>query len=393
MSDSSRVIPGLAAAACLLALTAWQARKPALPRPFATPSSVNPPRVVPRPAGAELRVPPGFHIAEYASGFLTPRMMIQGPQGELLLSDTAEQPDGAVYLLDGKIRKKLIEGLNQPYGLAVHGGYLYVGEPASIKRYRYADKAVSGSAQQVVSLAGLEAGHTNRPIVFSPDGAKMYIGVGSSSNDSPGEPAMRAAVHQYNPDGSGHVTFASGTRNPTSLHFFPGTGTLWASVQERDTLGDDLVPDYLTHLEQGGFYGWPYAYSGPNPDPANGSARPDLVKKTLVPDVLLEPAHAAVLDCLFYTGRQFPKEYQGGAFLTLHGSWNRSRRAGYSVAFIPFRDGKPAGAQRDVVSGWMLSPEKRDVWGRPVGLFQLPDGSVLVSDDGGRKIWRLSYGG
>jgi glucose/arabinose dehydrogenase len=163
-------------------------------------------------------------------------------------------------------------------------------------------------------------------------------------------------------------------------------------VQERDGLGDDLVPDYLTRVRQGGFYGWPYAYVGPNEDPRNKGLAPDLVKKTIVPDVLLG-SHVAVLDMLFYTGKQFPERYRGGAFLALHGSWNRSMRVGYSVTFVPFKNGMPAGPQEDFLTGFMMAPDQAEVWGRPVGLLQLPDGSLLVSEDGGNRIWRVSYKG
>ena len=191
--------------------------------------------------------------------------------------------------------------------------------------------------------------------------------------------------------GSGHEIYASGTRNPIGMRWYPDSDTLWAAVQERDALGDDLVPDYFTHIRQGGFYGWPYAYAGPHEDPRNKGQRPDLVQKTIVPDVLL-PSHVAVLDFIFYTGKQFPDEYRNGAFLALHGSWNRSKRVGQSVAFVPFRGGKPSGPMREFATGWMLSPDKREVWGRPVGLLTLPDGSVLVSEDGNGKIWRIRYG-
>ena len=168
------------------------------------------------------------------------------------------------------------------------------------------------------------------------------MGVGSGSNSSPGEDPRRAAINRYNLDGSGHEIYASGTRNPIGLRWYPGTDTLWAAVQERDELGDDLVPDYFTHIQQGGFYGWPYAYIGPHEDPTNKGLAPDLVAKTIVPDVLLG-AHVAVLDFIFYTGKQFPAEYQGGAFLAWHGSWNRSKRVGQSIAFVPFKNGKPVG--------------------------------------------------
>jgi glucose/arabinose dehydrogenase len=248
----------------------------------------------------------------------------------------------------------------------------------------------AGKGEEIVPLQQHGKGHWTRTVLFSEDGGKMYLAVGSQSNVSPGEPEIRAAISRYNPDGSGHEIFASGTRNPIGLRWYPGTRTLWAAVQERDLLGDDLVPDYLTHIEQGGFYGWPYAYIGKNEEPRNKGQKPDLVAKTIVPDVLL-PAHCAVLDFIFYTGKQFPGEYQGGAFLAYHGSWNRSKRLGYMVAFVPFQGGKPAGQPRDFLTGFMLGPEERDVWGRPVGLLQMPDGSMLLSDDGGNRIWRISY--
>ena len=174
------------------------------------------------------------------------------------------------------------------------------------------------------------------------------------------------------------------------MRWYPGTDTLWAAVQERDALGDDLVPDYFMRVKQGGFYGWPYAYIGPNEDPRRKGEAPDLVKKTLVPDVLLG-SHVAVLDFVFYAGKMFPKEYQGGAFLAQHGSWNRSMRIGYNVVFVPFKDQKPAGPPKQFLTGFMLGPDKREVWGRPVALLELPDGSLLMSEDGGNKIWRITY--
>jgi glucose/arabinose dehydrogenase len=289
-------------------------------------------------------------------------------------------------------RRKLIAGLDRPYGLAFWHEYLYVGEPESIKRYKYDAKAMTaGPGEEVISLKGFGHGHWTRSLLFDRAGQKLYVGVGSGSNVSPGEDPVRAAINRYNPDGSGHETYASGTRNPIGLHWYPGTDTLWAAVQERDALGDDLVPDYFTHIRQGGFYGWPYAYIGPNEDPRNKGKAPDLVAKTIVPDVPLIPAHQAVLDFEFYTAKQFPAEYRDGAFLAMHGSWNRAKRVGYKIAFIPFRNGMPSGPERDFLTGWMISPDSRDVWGRPVGLFILPDGSMLVSDDGGKKLWRVSY--
>ena len=377
-------------AVLLAAAAAWQ--QATLPPPFATPSAKNPPEVIPRPADAQLHVPQGFQIREYAADFVKPRFMALGPSRELLLSDSAAAPDGTVYILQGASRKKLITGLDRPYGLAFWKDYLYVAEPTSVKRYQYDAKAMTaGAGEEVVSLAGFNTGHWTRTLLFSPDGSKLYVGVGSASNDSPDGPELRAAVNRYNPDGSGHEIVASGTRNPIGLRFYPGTRDLWAAVQERDTLGDDLVPDYFTRLRTGAFYGWPYAYAGPNPDPENGKLRPEMVTRTVPPDILLTPAHVAVLDFVFYGGNMFPKRYKGGAFLAFHGSWNRSKRVGQSIAFIPFADGKPSGPQKDFVTGWMLSPDKREVWGRPVGLLELPDGSLLITDDGGKKIWQVTY--
>jgi glucose/arabinose dehydrogenase len=374
----------------LVAIVMWQVVK--LPPPYATRSAVNPPEVVPRPAGAGLHLPPGFKIDIFAEGFKQPRYMTLGPSSEILLSDSADAPDGAVYVLEGGNRKKLLAGLDRPFGLAFWKNYLYVAEATSLRRYPYnAGSRTAGKGEEVVPLAYTGAGHWTRTVLFSRDGAKLYLAVGSRSNNSTGEPPIRAAINRYNPDGSGHEIFASGMRNPIGLRWYPGSETLWATVQERDGLGDDLVPDYLTHVQQGGFYGWPYAYIGKNVDPKNKGARPDLVAKSLVPDVLLEPAHRASMDFIFYTGTQFPAEYRGGAFVAFHGSWNRSKRVGYSLGFIPFRDGKPTGPLTDFVTGWMVSPESREVWGRPVGLLQLPDGSLLLSDDVGNRIWKISY--
>jgi glucose/arabinose dehydrogenase len=390
MKPSRAVLLSCAAGAGLAAVWLSIAQ---FPQPFATPSAVNPPDVVPRPAGAQLHLPSGFHIEVYARGFRAPRFMTLEPNKEILLSDSAEAPEGAVYLLAPNAKpRKLLGGLNEPYGLAFQNGYLYVGQPTSITRYPYdARTAALGKPEEVVSLRGMGRGHWTRTITFSPDGRKMYVSIGSASNNSAGELPERAAVNRFNPDGSGHEIFASGLRNAVGMRFYPGTDTLWVTVNERDGFGDNLVPDYFTHLEPGGFYGWPYAYIGPHPDPMNGSQRPDLVRKAITPDLILQPAHVAPLDFIFYTGAMFPAEYRGGAFIAEHGSWNRSERAGYRVVFVLFKNGKPAGVPRDFISGWMLSPKRKEVWGRPVGLLQLPDGSMLVSDDGGNVVWRVTY--
>ena len=373
---------------------AWQVagkKSPELPAPFATPSSNNRPHVVPQPSDAKVQVPQGFTAEVWAEGFRTPRFMLQGEHNEILLSDS---DGGIVYAFpngDPKQRKEVLTGLGRPYGLALWHEYLYVGETLSIKRFKYDPvKFTATDPHEVLSLAGCDGGHWTRSLVFDREGKKLYIGVGSHGNIDVGD-EHRAAINRINPDGSGWELYASGTRNPIGLHWYPGTDTLWAVVQERDELGDDLVPDYFTHIEPHGFYGYPWAYSGQHKEPRLNDHQ-DMIAKSLTPDLLLG-AHVAGLDFTFYTGTQFPAKYRGGAFVAFHGSWNRSKRVGYEVAFIPFNNGKPTSAPQDFLTGFMLSPDNRDVWGRPVGVFQMKDGSLLVSDDGGRKIWRISYKG
>jgi glucose/arabinose dehydrogenase len=249
---------------------------------------------------------------------------------------------------------------------------------------------VTGAGREIVSLKNFNQGHWTRTILFNRDRSKLYLTVGSGSNVSLGEDPMRAAIHRYNPDGTGHETVATGLRNTVGLRWYPNSDDLWASVEERDELGDDLVPDYVTRVQPGGFYGWPLAYIGPHEDPRHKNVEPAKVKTTLYPDVLLG-AHVAVLDILFYTGQQFPEKYRGGMFAAFHGSWNRSQRIGYKIAFIPFRDRKATSGPEDFLTGWMTDPSNKEVWGRPVGLLQMPDGSLLVSDDGANKLWRVAY--
>lgn len=369
-----------------------------LPPPFHTPSANNRPRVIARPDGAQLRLPQGFEIAEYAAGFEKPRFMISGPSGETLISDAVA--NGKVYAMVDKSKaykasenKVVVEGLDRPYGLAFWKDWLYVAEPTSVKRYKY-DKASmkAGKGEEVFKMDGFGKGHWTRSLLFDRKGAKLYVGVGSESNVSPGEDPKRAAINRMNPDGSGHEIFATGTRNPIGMHWYPGSDTLWAAIQERDGLGDDLVPDYFTSIKQGGFYGWPFSYIGPNEEPRNKGQKPDLVKNTVLPDVPLG-AHVAVLDFLFYQGKQFPARYKGGAFLALHGSWNRAERVGYSLVYVPFQGGRPQTMPEDFLTGWMLAKDKQEVWGRPVAPFELSDGSLLLSDDGGNKVWRIFYKG
>jgi glucose/arabinose dehydrogenase len=377
-----------------------QPAKVQLPPPFHSPSVNNRPTVISRPDGVRLQLPKGFTVDEFATGFKMPRYMALGPSNEVLVTDAVPKT-GAVHVLldrnkDGKAdeRKTILENLNRPYGLAFWKGWLYVGEVDAVKRYPYDAKAMSaGAPEKILDLSCCATGHWTRSLLFDARGEKLYVGIGSQSNVSPGDPEVRAAIVRINPDGTGREIVASGTRNPIGLAWFPGSATLWAAVQERDLIGDDLVPDYFTAIKPGGFYGWPFAYIGPNEDPRNQGQRPDLVAKTITPDVILD-AHVAVLDARFYTGRMFPAKYRGGAFLAYHGSWNRAQRVGYSVVYVPFgKDGRPAGPVEDFLTGFMLAPEKKEVWGRPVGLLQMPDGSLLVSDDGGNKLWRVSYQG
>jgi glucose/arabinose dehydrogenase len=377
-----------------------------LPKPYATPSVENRPQVVPQPSGSSLHAPDGFQVSVWAQGFAMPRFLLQGNSGEILLADSGNDAQsraagkqrspghgGVIYVFpngDPAQRKELLSGLNRPYGMAFWKNYLYVAESDSVKRYPYdGNKLAAGKGEEVISLAGFNNGHWTRSLLFDRSGQKLYVGVGSESNVEVGEDPRRAAINRYNPDGSGHEIFASGTRNPIGMHWYPNSDVLWAAVQERDQLGDDLVPDYLTRVQQGDFYGWPFAYMGPHKDPRIED-KGGMVAKTKAPDVTLG-SHVAVLDWTFYTGDQFPAMYHNGAFLAFHGSWNRSKRVGYQVAFLPFEDGKPIGPPRDFLTGWMESPDKKEVWGRPVAVFQMRDGSLLVTDDGAKKIWKVSY--
>jgi glucose/arabinose dehydrogenase len=364
-----------------------------LPEPDAAQSVRNNPVVLKeKPAGASLTLPGGFAAEEYMSGFTRPRFMLNLAGGAFLLADSAGEGKGAVLLIKGTTKTPIVEGLDRPYGLAVQGSFLYVAEPTSVKRYPFDVKAqtVTGAGQEIVSMASFGSGHWTRTLLFDRAGTKLYLTIGSGSNINLGEDPLRAALHRYDPDGTGHETVATGLRNTIGLRWFPGTDDLWAAVQERDGLGDDLVSDYLVKIQQGAFYGWPIAYTGPHREPRHEKVDDAMVKTSLYPDVLLG-AHVAVLDILFYTGDQFPAKYRNGLFAAFHGSWNRSKRVGYNISFIPFKDRKPASGPEPFLTGWMLDPDKREVWGRPVGLLQMADGSLIVSDDAAGKLWRISY--
>jgi glucose/arabinose dehydrogenase len=282
--------------------------------------------------------------------------------------------------------------LAAPFGMAFHDGYLYVGNTGSLVRYKYTtgDLKAQGEPEKLMDLP--TGGHSTRNVIFNRAGTKMYVAVGSQSNNDAGEDCRRAAILEFNPDGSGYRIFASGIRNPVGLALQPGTDILWTAMNERDNLGDDLVPDYATSVKDGGCYGWPYSYIGSNYDPRYVGAFPDLVKKAIVPDVLF-PAHSAALGITFYTGNQFPQRYRNGGFVALHGSWNRSVASGYRVVFFPMVNGKP-GPIEDFLTGFLSSDGSNGSpitqWGRPVGVLTARDGSLLVSDDSGNKIWKIS---
>ncbi|MCU0226997.1 MAG: PQQ-dependent sugar dehydrogenase [Bryobacterales bacterium] len=374
---------------CLTLPVVAAKRAPKLPPPDQENSKPNPAKVIPRPEGAQFQVPSGFQVETFASGFKKPRFLLELPGGQVLVTDAV--PDGAVYVVEGgKPGKALIRGLERPFGMALWGGYLYVGEPQSIKRYKLNTQTLEvGAGEEVMALKGYTVGHWTRAITFDRKGT-MYVGVGSGSNVSAGDPADRATVLAANPDGGNRRIVAGGLRNAVSLRVHPVSGKLWASVQERDGLGDDLVPDFLTELKPGAFYGWPWAYIGPNEEPRRKGENPALVRKSIAPDVLLQ-SHVAVMDFVFYTGAQFPTRYRNGAFMAYRGSSNRAKRVGYSVEFLPFRGGKPAGKPEPFLSGFMLGEDQAEVWGRPVGLLQLSDGSLLLSEDGNHTIYRISY--
>jgi glucose/arabinose dehydrogenase len=375
-----------------------------LPKPFASESARNGPKVIPQPSGAKLELPPGFEISVFSEGgYNNPRWIKEGPNGDLFLADEREK---AIYLLrdankDGKIdnateRFTFATGLDRPFGMAVQKigsqTWFYVGNTSSVVRFKYTpgQTKVEGEAEKLLEVP--IRGHWTRDILFSRDGKKLYVSVGSESNVNEGEDPRRAAINEYNPDGTGHRIFASGIRNPVGLAWNPANGQLWTAVNERDLLGDDLVPEYATSVKDGGFYGWPDSYMGQNVDPRVKNPRKELVARAIVPDVLIEP-HSAALGIVFYTGKMFPKEYQGDAFVALHGSWNRSRRSGYKVIRIPFANGRPEGGYENFLMGWVPDETGANVWGRPVGVTMIRDGSLLVVDDGGKKVWRVTYTG
>jgi len=378
----------------------WSYDPTKLPPPFHTESARRPSRVVPPPAGAKLTVPKGFKINVFAEGgFRVPRWMALSPNGDVFLADSRAN---TVYVLrdknkDGVAEERFVfsNKLSQPFGMAFHKDWFYVANTDSIVRFKYkpGQTEASGEPEKLVELTpGGYNQHWTRNILFSPDGTKLFVSIGSATNVSVEADPKRAAISVYDPDGKNHRIFAGGLRNPIGLAWNPATGELWTAVNERDGLGDDLVPDYATSVKEGGFYGWPYSYLGQTEDPRRKGERPDLVKKAIVPDVIFQ-SHVAALGIQFYSGKMFPREYRGDAFVAFHGSWNRQKLSGYRVVRIKFNNGKLVGnSYEDFVTGWLLDENSNEVWGRPVGLLVHTDGSLLITDDGGNKIWRVSYG-
>ncbi len=377
-----------------------------LPAPYATKSATNGPSVVDRPKDAWPQAPAGFKVELYTTDVKEPRKILTAPNGDFFV---AESHDGDIKIFrgitaDGKPQQSsvFVTGLTQPYGIAFYPPgpnpqYVYIGDTDAVLRvpYHNGDLKAAGKPEHIATLPG-GGGHWTRDLVFSQDGKQLFVGVGSASNiddpDTHKDEKGRSQIWVMNPDGSNAHMYAYGLRNAGGgLAINPKDGQLWCSVNERDQLGNNLVPDYITHLEEGGFYGWPYYYLGGNPDPRLKGAHPELKNKAIVPDVLLQ-AHNASLELAFYEGKQFPAEYEGDIFSSQHGSWNRAPRAGYEVIRVPLHQtGKASGEYEDFLTGFVLP--NGDVWGRPVGVTVAPDGSLLVTDDGSNSIWRVSYTG
>ncbi len=379
-----------------------------LPPVFATESAHNGPHEVKRPEGAMPQVPKGFKIDVYTSGLRNPRYLLTAPNGDIFVAETGAsrikvlrdtnktgQSDVVQVFDDSSI-------LNKPFGLAFYPAgpdpqYLYAANTDGVVRFPYhnGDLKATGPGEKLPARISGGGGHSTRAIVFSPDGKRLYVTVGSASNVDDNNSAQereRALVWEMNPDGTDQKIFGYGIRNPVGITIRPGTDEVWVSTNERDGLGDDLVPDYVTQVKPGGFYGWPWFYMGNHEDPRKKGMHPELADKVLVPDVPVQ-SHSATLNLTFYTGSQFPATYKGDAFSCFHGSWNRNKRTGYKVVRYPIdkETGKAKGEYEDFVTGF-VTPDG-NVWGRPVGITVAKDGSLLFSDDTTNNVWRVSYVG
>ncbi|HZB92192.1 MAG TPA: sorbosone dehydrogenase family protein [Stellaceae bacterium] len=408
----------------------WHADRPGLarritpadmPAPFATPPTIAIPKIVPRPPHDWPQLPRGFAAEIFANGLDHPRQIKVAPNGDIFV---AESKAGRIRVLhadsSGTLSSEVFaEGLNLPFGIAFYPSgtdprFVYIGDTDAVLRFPYhtGDRVARGPAETVLRGLPVE-GHWTRDLVFSPDDRRLFVAVGSLSNDAEGlaprdseaigrfemthgtgaawgKEENRALVLSVNPDGGDPEPFATGLRNCVAMAVEPRSKSLWCTNNERDQLGDDLVPDFVTRIQKGGFYGWPWYYIGPHEDPFHRGQRPDLVEAVTTPDVLLQ-AHSAPLGIAFYTGRQFPAAYRGDAFVALHGSYNRSQRTGYKVVRLRMSGGKPTGTYEDFMTGFIAAEDA--VWGRPVGVAVAADGALLVSEDANGTIWRVTYRG
>ena len=395
-----------------------------LPAPGASPSAANSSSSVERRDGAMPKAPPGFVVSLFATGLDRPRVVRIAPNGDIFVAESGAGRVSVLRASDGEPKSSgaqvFAANLNRPFGIAFYPPgpdpkFVYVATPGRVVRFHYrnGDTKASGPAQVVVPSLPEGSGHWTRDLAFSPDGKTMFVSVGSGSNVAGDMQALpgaefaafekahalgatwgseenRADVLAFDPDGGGMRVFATGLRNCSGLAVQPETSALWCAVNERDALGDDLPPDYVTSVKQGGFYGWPWFYIGDHEDPRRKGERGDLARDVVTPDVLLQP-HSAPLGLTFYEASQFPADYKGDAFVALHGSWNRAKRTGYKVVRLIVKDGKPTGDYEDFLVGFVA--DDASVWGRPVDVAVAKDGALLVTDDGGGAIWRVAYKG
>jgi glucose/arabinose dehydrogenase len=376
-----------------------------LPAPYHTPSAREQARVVARPSDAWPKAPVGFKVEQFATGLRNPRVVTVAPNGDVFVMESGANRVHVFRDADGDGKPEVSEifasGLDEPFGIAffpVTGGpeYIYLANTGSVIRYKYRSGDLKANGAPEVIVKELSAGghltgggHWTRDLQFSADGKSLFVSIGSKSNVSDNDVEdKRARIFQVNPDGANMRVYAWGIRNPVGLTVDPKTGTLWTSVNERDGLGDDLPPEYVTKVKEGGFYGWPWYYIGGNQDPRHAGKRPELKDKVIVPDVLIQ-AHSASLDLAFYTGNRFPERYRNQIFVAQHGSWNRQKRTGYKVVMVPVKDGEATGEYEDFLTGF-VTPQG-EVWGRPVGVATAKDGALVVTDDGSDTVWRVVY--
>jgi glucose/arabinose dehydrogenase len=377
-----------------------------LPKPFASQSASKSPNVIARPPGAPLRVPEGFRVQIFADGLDKPRWLALAGDGAVLVTETRQNRIRRLHDANGDGRAEEVStfatsdnGVDIPFGMAFSAEHFFLGNSDEVRRYRVrpGQASLEGEGERIAELPGGGYNqHWTRNVIVDAANDRLFVSVGSASNVSEEDPP-RASVLTMGFDGSGARVFASGLRNPVGLALQPGTGALFATVNERDELGDDLVPDYLAEVVDGAFYGWPYAYLAPELlDPrrmiGDVSTRPDLVARTRTPEVLFQ-AHSASLGVTFYPHRAFPERYRAGAFACFRGSWNRTAGTGYKLVYIPFEAGRPTGAYEDFLTGFLVDPAGPTTWGRPVGILSMPDGSLLFTEEMNGVVYRVSFEG